>query len=243
MHVEHTLRVHCIALSVLTTDIIETIEPDILDRPCWIAFADEGSLLPLTSPGGEDVHLPRRRWPLLFLRYCTIVGFGHSGDQDHFIVRRHGRIEREVCSSVTCSYTCTSGKNRPALGRRIAHAHLRLAVVGGVEKETVAVIQDQPPVVVLGQEELAVNPWVRRRRAAGRGRWAAKEVRAAVVDVVDDDAVDLVRKKRLVREPPVAATSGCRRADVPGRDQPQCPSPSPLMDHGCAEPAMHVRVN
>jgi len=69
MHIEHTLGVGCIALSWLTAAWLETIQPDILDRPCWLPFADEGSLLPLTRSGGEDVHLPHRWWPLLLLRY------------------------------------------------------------------------------------------------------------------------------------------------------------------------------
>jgi hypothetical protein len=105
------------------------------------------------------------------------------------------------------------------------------------------VIQDQPPAeVVLGQEHPAVNTW--NWSADGGRRWPVEEVRAVVVGVVDDDAVDLVRKKGPVREPPVATTtSGCGSADDvrPRRDRPQAPSPQ-IMD-GCAAaaPSMHLR--
>ena len=64
-------------------------------------------------------------------------------------------------------------QSTPKAGERIEVTGSRIPMQQNVESTS--------PVVVLGQEELAVNPWVRRRRAAGRGRWAAKEVRAAVV--------------------------------------------------------------
>lgn len=121
-------------------------------------------------------------------------------------MRRHGRIEHEIrtreairSAAPGCCYSLW--KHRPPLRCRIADAHVVVPVVGGIEQEAVAVVQDHP---VLGPE-LVTDFWDRQWRG-DQGR-SGEEVGAAVVDVVDDDAADLVREKGTVREAPVPTTS------------------------------------
>jgi hypothetical protein len=124
---------------------------------------------------------------------------GRIGEEQDFIVQRHGGIEQEVQTAAVERQAEADGRHtwrgqrRPASCRRVAHVHLQHVLV---EEEAVAVIQDASDSrwPARQETELAIDGWAPlRRRNSGE-----EAVPPFTIYIVEEDAAHWAHEQQPV---------------------------------------------